>query len=126
MTCIDLHTLVSNPSFDQTLTMAEPAESASSSTPTPSSPEIQINIKGPNELKLQISISPDKTVAGLKEAIAAKSDVEADRQRLIYSGRVLKVHIVVPKVEFSFLFSSIRTKILYRPIKFRHLILFIW
>ncbi|KAL0952033.1 hypothetical protein HGRIS_008677 [Hohenbuehelia grisea] len=55
-----------------------------------SSPEIQINVKGPSELKLQINISTDKTVLELKQAIAAKSDVEADRQRLIYSGRVLK------------------------------------
>ncbi|KAJ3505546.1 hypothetical protein NLJ89_g7361 [Agrocybe chaxingu] len=53
-------------------------------------PEIQINVKGPSELKLQISITTDKTVLELKQAIAAKSDVEADRQRLIYSGRVLK------------------------------------
>ncbi|KAF5387366.1 hypothetical protein D9757_005740 [Collybiopsis confluens] len=50
------------------------------------SSEIQINIKGPNELKLQISISTDKTVTELKDAIATKSNVEADRQRLIYSG----------------------------------------
>ncbi|KAL0573629.1 hypothetical protein V5O48_008325 [Marasmius crinis-equi] len=76
------------------------------------SPEIQINVKGmisslnclsayetnlqgrsfsgPNELKLQITIATDKTVAELKEAIAKQSDVEAARQRLIYSGRVLK------------------------------------
>jgi ubiquilin len=52
--------------------------------------EIQINVKGPSELKLQITISTDKTVLDLKRAIAEKSDVEADRQRLIYSGRVLK------------------------------------
>ncbi|KAG2116306.1 hypothetical protein BD769DRAFT_1485851 [Suillus cothurnatus] len=52
--------------------------------------EIQINVKGPSELKLQITISTDKTVVDLKRAIAEKSDVEADRQRLIYSGRVLK------------------------------------
>ncbi|KAF7312305.1 hypothetical protein MIND_00243500 [Mycena indigotica] len=55
-----------------------------------SSPEISINVKGPSELKLQISITTDKTVLELKQAIAEKSDVEADRQRLIYSGRVLK------------------------------------
>jgi ubiquilin len=54
------------------------------------SSEIQINVKGPSELKLQISVTTDKTVLELKQAIAAKSDVEADRQRLIYSGRVLK------------------------------------
>ncbi|GJE89549.1 ubiquitin domain-containing protein [Phanerochaete sordida] len=52
--------------------------------------EIQINVKGPSELKLQITISTDKTVLDLKQAIADKSDVPADRQRLIYSGRVLK------------------------------------
>ncbi|ETW86423.1 hypothetical protein HETIRDRAFT_406535 [Heterobasidion irregulare TC 32-1] len=55
---------------------------------TPS--EIQINVKGPSELKLQITISTDKTVRELKQAIADQSAVEADRQRLIYSGRVLK------------------------------------
>ncbi|KAI0814746.1 hypothetical protein BC629DRAFT_1279766 [Irpex lacteus] len=55
---------------------------------TPS--EIQINVKGPSELKLQITITTDKTVLDLKQAIAEKSDVPADRQRLIYSGRVLK------------------------------------
>ena len=44
------------------------------------------HILGPSELKLQISISTDKTVLELKQAIAEKSDVEADRQRLIYSG----------------------------------------
>jgi Ubiquitin family len=41
---------------------------------------------GPSELKLQLTINIDKTVANLKQAIAEKSDVEADRQRLIYSG----------------------------------------
>lgn len=44
------------------------------------------NVKGPSELKLSITISTSKTVLDLKEAIAAKSDVEKDRQRLIYSG----------------------------------------
>ncbi|KAG1783450.1 hypothetical protein EV702DRAFT_1062540 [Suillus placidus] len=48
--------------------------------------EIQINVKGPSELKLQITISTDKTVLDLKRAIAEKSDVEADRQRLLYIG----------------------------------------
>ncbi|OSX66818.1 hypothetical protein POSPLADRAFT_1042130 [Postia placenta MAD-698-R-SB12] len=49
--------------------------------------DIQLNVKGPNELKLQITIATDKSVADLKQAIAEKSDVPADRQRLIYSGR---------------------------------------
>ncbi|KAG8865087.1 hypothetical protein FRC20_009892, partial [Serendipita sp. 405] len=52
--------------------------------------ELQINIKGPNETKLQITISNDKTVLDLKRMIAEKADVEAERQRLIYSGKVLK------------------------------------
>ncbi|KAH9029149.1 hypothetical protein EDB85DRAFT_2252707 [Lactarius pseudohatsudake] len=47
--------------------------------------EIVINVKGPSELKLQLTINTDKTVADLKQAIADKSDVPADRQRLIYS-----------------------------------------
>ncbi|KAF8065410.1 hypothetical protein FPV67DRAFT_1608591 [Lyophyllum atratum] len=55
-----------------------------------SNSQVQINVKGPSELKLQISITTDKTVLELKQAIAEKSDVEAARQRLIYSGRVLK------------------------------------
>ncbi|KAI0328438.1 hypothetical protein GY45DRAFT_1326297 [Cubamyces sp. BRFM 1775] len=65
--------------------MADTAPSESTSAP-----EISINVKGPSELKLQITISTDKTVIELKQAIAEKSDVPADRQRLIYSGRVLK------------------------------------
>ncbi|WWC61344.1 uncharacterized protein I303_103925 [Kwoniella dejecticola CBS 10117] len=61
--------------------MSEGAASAS---------EITITVKGPSELKLSITISTEKTVTELKEAIAAKSDVEKERQRLIYSGKVLK------------------------------------
>ncbi|KAK8869974.1 hypothetical protein IAR55_000544 [Kwoniella newhampshirensis] len=59
-------------------------ESASSGS------DINITVKGPSELKLALSISPEKSVAELKELIASKSDVEKDRQRLIYSGKVLK------------------------------------
>lgn len=54
------------------------------------SSEIQIHVKGANELKLQITIKTDKTVQELKHAIAEKTDAPADRQRLIYSGKVLK------------------------------------
>ncbi|KAI1791990.1 hypothetical protein LXA43DRAFT_370821 [Ganoderma leucocontextum] len=66
------------------------SDSTPSPAAAPSSSEIVINVKGPSELKLQITIATDKTVADLKQAIAEKSDVAADRQRLIYSGRVLK------------------------------------
>ena len=54
------------------------------------SPRIWYSL-GPNDLKLQITISTDKTVRDLKQAISEKSDVEADRQRLIYSGTSLAV-----------------------------------
>jgi len=54
-----------------------------------SEPKTRVRINkplGPSELKLQLTINTDKTVADLKQAIADKSDVPADRQRLIYSG----------------------------------------
>jgi ubiquilin len=43
-------------------------------------------VKGPSEMKLSISISPSRSVGELKDEIASKSDVEKERQRLIYSG----------------------------------------
>lgn len=46
-------------------------------------------VKGPQELRLTVTIAPSKTVLQLKEAIAAQSDVEKDKQRLIYSGEPL-------------------------------------
>ena len=52
-----------------------------------------LNVPGPSELKLQISILSDKTVLDLKKAIAQKSDVEAERQRLIYSGACLNEYL---------------------------------
>ena len=51
-----------------------------------SSNEITINIKGPSELKLSLTLSPSKSVLDLKTAIAERSNVPADSQRLIYSG----------------------------------------
>ncbi|KAF9443226.1 hypothetical protein P691DRAFT_764482 [Macrolepiota fuliginosa MF-IS2] len=63
-------------------------------TPSMADGEIQINIKGPNELRLQVAIATDKTVIDLKHAIAANANIGADRQRLIYSGRVLKASVV--------------------------------
>jgi hypothetical protein len=60
-------------------------------------PTLDIHVTGsagPSELKLQISITTDKTVLELKHAIAEKSDVEADRQRLIYSGAISRLFCV--------------------------------
>jgi ubiquilin len=48
-------------------------------------------IKGPSELKLSLTLDPSSTsVSDLKSQIEEKTQIEADRQRLIYSGKVLK------------------------------------
>ncbi|KAG0176505.1 hypothetical protein DFQ28_007215 [Apophysomyces sp. BC1034] len=51
---------------------------------------INVNIKSSSDKKFVIAIETDKTVLDLKNAIAQHTDVPAERQRLIYSGRVLK------------------------------------
>lgn len=53
---------------------------------------ININIKSSSDKKFVINIETEKTVLDLKNAIAEQTEVPADRQRLIYSGRVLKDH----------------------------------
>lgn len=53
---------------------------------------ININIKSSSDKKFIITIETDKTVLDLKNAIAEQTEVPAERQRLIYSGRVLKDH----------------------------------
>ncbi|GAA5882011.1 hypothetical protein JCM3774_003242 [Rhodotorula dairenensis] len=50
-----------------------------------------LNIKGPSDLKLSVTVPSDATVEQLKEAISKeKEDFPVDQQRLIFSGRVLK------------------------------------
>ncbi|CAO3593402.1 unnamed protein product [Absidia cylindrospora] len=51
---------------------------------------ININVKSSNDTRLVIAIETSKTVLDLKSAIAEQADVPIERQRLIYSGRVLK------------------------------------
>ena len=51
---------------------------------------------GPDNIKLQIKISLDRTVEDLKEAIARESNVEAERQRLIYSGAFIHDQSFLP------------------------------
>lgn len=53
---------------------------------------INVNIKSSSDKKFIIAIQTDKTVLDLKTAIAEQTQVPAERQRLIYSGRVLKDH----------------------------------
>ncbi|RKP12740.1 hypothetical protein BJ684DRAFT_4877, partial [Piptocephalis cylindrospora] len=52
---------------------------------------ITVQIKSASEAKLSVEIPSTATIRELKEAIEAKAtDAPADRQRLIYSGKVLK------------------------------------
>lgn len=51
---------------------------------------ISITIKSSGDTKYEVTVSPTITVLELKNEIADKSSVPADRQRLIYSGKVLK------------------------------------
>ncbi|CAI2166154.1 2732_t:CDS:2 [Funneliformis geosporum] len=53
-------------------------------------PEITITVKSSNDQKYNVKIDTSKTVLEFKQAIAEKCDTAADRQRLIYSGKVLK------------------------------------
>ena len=53
---------------------------------------INVNVKSSSDKKFVIAIETTKTVLDLKNAIAEQTEVPADRQRLIYSGRVLKDH----------------------------------
>ncbi|GAA5975770.1 hypothetical protein JCM10908_005275 [Rhodotorula pacifica] len=53
--------------------------------------QFTLNIKGPSDLKLSVTVPSDATVEQLKEAISKeKEDYPVDQQRLIFSGRVLK------------------------------------
>jgi ubiquilin len=54
--------------------------------------QITITIKGQNDAKYTITVANTATVRDLKDTLAseAHANLPADRQRLIYSGRVLK------------------------------------
>ncbi|RUS14732.1 ubiquitin-related domain-containing protein, partial [Jimgerdemannia flammicorona] len=51
---------------------------------------INVTVKCSNDTKYVVTIDPAKTVLQFKDAIATQADTPAERQRLIYSGRVLK------------------------------------
>lgn len=51
---------------------------------------INVTVKCSNDTKYTVAIDSTKTVHEFKEAIALQADTPAERQRLIYSGRVLK------------------------------------
>ncbi|GAA5892876.1 hypothetical protein JCM5296_006030 [Sporobolomyces johnsonii] len=53
--------------------------------------ELSLNIKGPSDTKLSVTVGADATVADLKQEIERlNGDFPKDQQRLIFSGRVLK------------------------------------
>ena len=52
------------------------------------SDELDITIRAPGDKKYPVKISSTATVAELKAKVQAETEIEADRQRLIYSGRV--------------------------------------
>lgn len=52
--------------------------------------EFSITIKMTGDAKYQMNVTPTMTVLQLKEKIASDLDVAVDRQRLIFSGKVLK------------------------------------
>lgn len=52
--------------------------------------EITINVKSSGDKKYEISVEPSSSIADLKALISVQADVAPERQRLIYSGKVLK------------------------------------
>ena len=54
--------------------------------------EIYRNIKGPSELKLSLTVSPSLLTSELKAKINEQTQIEPERQRLIYSGKVRLLH----------------------------------
>lgn len=52
--------------------------------------KLQLVIKSSGDKKYDVSVTSETTVSELKQLLVEKSGISADRQRLIYSGRVLK------------------------------------
>ncbi|CAJ0916660.1 18933_t:CDS:2 [Entrophospora sp. SA101] len=52
--------------------------------------EITITVKCSNDTKYTVTTDKSKTVLEFKQLIAEKSEIPADKQKLIYSGKVLK------------------------------------
>lgn len=59
---------------------------------------LSVNVKGPQDVKLSITVSTGATVAELKALVTeANGDFPVEQQRLIYSGRVLKDDDLISK-----------------------------
>lgn len=52
--------------------------------------KITVNVKASNDKKYSIEVDTDATIEEFKQLISSKTDITPERQRLIYSGRVLK------------------------------------
>lgn len=65
--------------------------------------QITFNVKAANDQKHVLTLSSATTVADLKTKLSTPefADIAADRQRLIYSGRVLKDHDTLASVKIK-------------------------
>lgn len=56
---------------------------------------LSIHIKASGDKKYTVQVDPEATIEDLKAIISAAADIAPERQRLIYSGKVLKDHETV-------------------------------
>lgn len=65
--------------------------------------QVTFNVKAANDQKHVLTLSTATTVADLKQKLSTPefADISADRQRLIYSGRVLKDHDTLASVKIK-------------------------
>jgi ubiquilin len=75
--------------------MAEASESSSN--------EITFNIKASSDAKYSVTLPTTATVAALKEKLSGSdfADLPVDRQRLIFSGRILKDTDIIGDVKIK-------------------------
>ncbi|KAK9492166.1 hypothetical protein V1508DRAFT_165599 [Lipomyces doorenjongii] len=67
------------------------SEAPSENTPAPaSSEEIKVTVKSSADQKYTVSVSPSLLVSDFKQLLEPQCNIPKERQRLIYSGRVLK------------------------------------
>lgn len=66
-------------------------------------PQITFNVKSSSDAKYVLTLPPSTTVADLKNKLSTSeyADIPAERQRLIYSGRVLKDHDTLASVKIK-------------------------
>ncbi|KAI8933740.1 hypothetical protein NX059_009456 [Plenodomus lindquistii] len=80
--------------------MADDAASAATGT---DESQVTFNVKAANDKKHVLTLASTTTVADLKSKLSASeyADIPAERQRLIYSGRVLKDHDTLASVKIK-------------------------